>query len=239
MVEEDADGTRRTGGGKGNRQGTPQGGVLSPLLANLYLHLLDRIWERHDLASTYRARLVRYADDLVIVCARGVEEPMRVLRSVLERLGLSLNEVKTRVVDARKEPFDFLGFSFHLRRSRKSGKRYPHVEPSKRSVQRIKDRAKQLTHRRRTPVPMPQLIGELNRTLRGWSNYFHYRNCTQALSKVKMHVEERVRTQLRQRHKLVSRAQAYQRFPGQVIYGRYGLFKLPTTAPWRAAHALE
>jgi RNA-directed DNA polymerase len=162
---------------------------------------------------------VRYADDLVIVCARGVEEPMRVLRRVLERLGLSLNETKTRVVDARKEPFDFLGFSFHLRCSRKSGRRYPHVEPSKRSVQRIKDRTKQLTHRRRTPVPMPQVIGELNRTLRGWANYFHHRNCTQALSKVKMHVEERVRTHLRRRHKLVSRAQAYQRFPGQVIYG--------------------
>jgi RNA-directed DNA polymerase len=95
-----------------------------------------------------------------------------------------------------------------------------------------------MTHRRRTPVPMPQLIGELNRTLRGWSNYFHHRHCTQALFKVKMHVEERVRTQLRRRHKLISRAQAYRRFPGQGLYGRYGLFKLPTTAPWRTAHAL-
>jgi hypothetical protein len=180
---------------------------------------------------------VRYADDLVILCAGKVEEPMRVLRQVLERLGLRLNETKTRVVDARDEPFDFLGFSFHLRRSRKSGKRYPQVEPSKRSVQRIKDRTKQLTARRRTPVPMPQVIEELNQTLRGWSHYFHHRNCSKVLSKVKMHVEERVRTHLRRRHKLVRRAKAYQRFPGQVIYGRYGLFKLPTTAPWRAAHA--
>lgn len=221
VEEEEEDGTRRTGGGgKGNRQGTPQGGVISPLLANLYLHVLDRIWERHDLAGTYGARLVRYADDLVILCAGKVEEPMRVLRRVLERLGLSLNETKTRVVDARDESFDFLGFSLHLRRSRKSGKRYPHVEPSKRSVQRIKDRTKQLTARRRTPVPMPEVIGELNRTLRGWANYFHHRNCTKALSKVKMHVEERVRAHLRRRHKLVSRAQAYQHFPGQVIYGR-------------------
>jgi RNA-directed DNA polymerase len=90
--------------------------VISPLLANLYLHLLDRIWERHELAGTYGARLVRYADDLVILCAGKVEEPMRVSRQVLERLGLRLNETKTRVVDARKEPYDFLGFSFHLRR---------------------------------------------------------------------------------------------------------------------------
>ena len=239
VVEEDEDGTRRSdGGGKGNRRGTPQGGVISPLLANLYLHLLDRIWERHGLEARYGARMVRYADDLVVCCAGDVAVPMQVLRHVLGRLDLSLNETKTRTVDAREESFDFLGFSFRVRRSRHSGKHYPHVEPSKRSVQRIKDRTKQLTDRRRTPVPLPRIIGELNRTLRGWSNYFHHRNCSGVFSEVKMHVEERVRTQLRRRHKLISRAQAYQRFPGQVIYGRYGVFKLPTTAPWRVAHAL-
>ncbi|WP_459874138.1 reverse transcriptase domain-containing protein, partial [Endothiovibrio diazotrophicus] len=160
------------------RQGTPQGGVISPLLSNLYLHLLDRIWERNHLRIRLRTRLVRYADDVVALCAGDVEAPMAVLRQVVERLGLRLNEAKTRVVDAREESFDFLGFSIHLRRSRKSGKRYPHVEPSKRSVQRIKERTKTLTDRRRTPVPMPQVIGEVNRTLRGWANYFHYRNCT-------------------------------------------------------------
>jgi len=239
VVEEDDDGTRRTsGGGKGNRQGTPQGGVISPLLSNLYLHLLDRIWERHELERRYRTRLVRYADDVVALSAGDVGAPMAALRQILGKLDLRLNEAKTRVVDAREESFDFLGFSFHLRRSRHSGKRYPHVEPSRRSVQRIKDRTKVLTDRRRTPVPMPHIIAELNRTLRGWSNYFHHRNCTGVMSKVKMHVEERVRTHLRRRHKLVSRAQGYQRFPGRVIHGRYGLFKLPTNAPWRTAHAL-
>ena len=209
--------------------------MISPLLANLYLHLLDRIWERHGLARRLRARIVRYADDLVICCAGSTEVPMQVLRTVLGRLELKLNETKTRIVDARREGFDFLGFRFELRRSRRSGKRYPHVEPSKRSIQRIKDRTKELTARRRTPVPLPQLVGEVNRTLRGWSAYFHYRNSSNAFSKVKMHVEERMRTQLRRRHKLGSRAQAYNRFPGRVIYGRYGLFKLPTTAPWHSA----
>jgi hypothetical protein len=138
----------------------------------------------------------------------------------------------------RSESFDFLGFQFQVRRSRRSGQRYPHVEPSKRAVQRVKDRTTQLTDRRRTPVPLPHLVGELNRTLRGWSNYFHHRNCTGVFSQVKMHVEERVRTQLRRRYKLISRAQAYQRFPGPILYGRYGIFKLPTTAPWRSAHAV-
>jgi len=238
-VVEEKDGTRRTsGGGKGNRKGTPQGGVISPLLSNLYLHILDRIWERHELEARYRARLVRYADDLVILCAKSVDAPMAMLRKVLGKLDLSLNETKTRVVDARKESFDFLGFNIGLRRSSKSGKRYPHVEPSKRSEQRIKDRTKELTGRNRTPVPMSRIIGELNRTLRGWSNYFHYRNCTVSMSRVKMHVEERVRTHLRRRHNLATRAKGYQQFPGHVIYGRYGLFKLPTKAPWKSAHAL-
>ncbi|MCP3953330.1 MAG: group II intron reverse transcriptase/maturase [Desulfobacterales bacterium] len=236
VVEEDADGIRRNdGGGKGSRRGTPQGGVISPLLANWYLHLLDRIWERHRMEVRYRARMVRYADDLVICCSKDVEAPMQVLRYVLDRLDLRLNESKTRIVDARDESFDFLGFCIHRRRSFKSKKLYPHVEPSKRSIQRIKDRTKQLTNRRRTPVPLYQLIGELNRTLCGWSNYFHYRNCTTVFSKVKMHVEERMRTQLRRRYKVTSRARANQRFPGQVIHGRYGVFKLPTTAPYRVA----
>jgi group II intron reverse transcriptase/maturase len=238
VVEEDGEGTQRNGGGgKGNRRGTPQGGVISPLLANLYLHLLDRIWERHGLEERYRARMVRYADDLVICCAKNVEMPMKALRHVLERLDLSLNESKTRIVDTHEESFDFLGFGFQMRRSRNSGKRYPHVEPSKRSIQRIKDRTKQLTDRRRTPVPIPRMVEELNQTLRGWSNYFYYRNCTNVFSKVKAHVEERVRTQLRRRYKLSSRQRAYQAFPRQMIHGRYGVFKLPTSAPWRTAHA--
>ena len=117
------------------------------------------------------------------------------------------------------------------------GRYYPHVEPSRRSVQRIKERTTALTDRRRTPVPMPILIGELNRTVRGWSNYFHHRNGTWVMSKVKMHVEERVRTHLRRRHHLAGRSQGYHRFPGELIYRDYGLFKLPTHAPWRSAHA--
>src|SRR6056297_4288354 len=113
VMEMDKDGTKRNvGGGKGNRTGTPQGGVISPLLANLYLHLLDRIWERHDLAKQYGARIVRYADDLVILCTGSVHRPLETLRYVLDRLDLRLNEKKTRIVNAYKESFDFLGFSF-------------------------------------------------------------------------------------------------------------------------------
>jgi group II intron reverse transcriptase/maturase len=239
VVEDDGNGKRRTtGGGKANRKGTPQGGVISPLLANLYLHLLDRIWDRHNLEQRLGARLVRYADDLVILCRGDVRQPMEVLQTVLERLDLQLNQTKTKVVDARTEGFDFLGFSYRLRRSRKSGKVYPHVEPSRRSMQRLKDRVKQLTDRCRCPVPLDDVMIELNASLRGWTGYFHYRNSSNVFRNVKMQVEERLRTHLRRRHKLHSRGAAYIRFPNHRLYLRYGLFKLPTSAGWKKAHAL-
>lgn len=236
MMEEDEDGTRRNAGG-GHRHGTPQGGVISPLLANLYLHLLDRLWERHHLERRYGAKLVRYADDLVILCRREPERPFALLQQVLGRLDLTLNAEKTRIVDAR-EGFDFLGFRFQVRKSRFSGKVYPHVEPTKRAQQRLRDTVRTLTERRLTRLPLPDIVGRLNRYLRGWSGYFHFRNSTGVFRNAKSFVEERVRAHLRKRHKLHSRAQGYQRFPAKVLYGRVGLFKLPTNAAWRTAHAL-
>jgi group II intron reverse transcriptase/maturase len=239
VVEEDAGGGGRMGGGKGNRRGTPQGGVISPLLANLYLHLLDRIWERHGLERRLGARLVRYCDDFVVLCGQGVERPLAVVQAVLGRLDLSLNEAKSRVLDAREERFNFLGFSFELRRSRKSGRRYPHVEPAKKSVQRIRDEVKRLTARRRTPVPLGQVVGEVNQALRGWTGYFHHRNCSAVFARLKWSVEEQMRTHLRKRHGVRHRPSGYRRFPTAHLYRDLGLFKLPTTAPWCSAHALR
>jgi len=158
----------------------------------------------------------------VALGAGDTQAPMQVLRHVLARMGLSLNEAKTPVVDARDEAFDFVGFRFCLCTSRRSGKRYPHVECSRAAVQSIKDRSKVLTDRRRTSVLPPLIVTELNRCLCGWSNYLHYRNSTQVMAAIKMHAEQRVRTHPRRRHKLVSRAQAYQRLPGRVHLPRPG-----------------
>ena len=141
VMEVDKDGTKRNiGGGKGNRKGTPQGGVISPLLANLYLHILDRIWERGNLQQRLGARIVRYADDIVILCRRAkADKAMATLRYVLERLGLTLNQAKTKTVNAYKDKFNFLGFTIWMGTSRKTGNHYPHVQPSKKSLQIIKD----------------------------------------------------------------------------------------------------
>lgn len=240
VMEMAKDGTKRNiGGGKANTKGTPQGGVISPLLANLYLHLLDRIWHKRQLQKQLGARLVRYADDFVVLCRKGTEQPMAVVRRVLERLGLVLNEDKTRVVNARKEGFNFLGFELRMGRSRRTGNLYPLVQPSRKALKKIKDNVTALTDRRMTPKSLSVIIEEVNTALRGWVGYFHYRNSSKAFNRLKFHVEARVRTHLRKRHKIKSRAAGFTMFTNRSLYEKYGLYKVPTTAGWTKAHALR
>lgn len=241
IMEMDKDGTKRNiGGGKGNRKGTPQGGVISPLLSNLYLHLLDRIWERNNLQQRLGARIVRYADDIVILCRKNKsDQAMTVLRQVLERLELTLNETKTKSVNVYEGKFDFLGFTLWMGRGRKTGNYYPHVQPSKRAEQKVKDRITELTKRGRTIMPLEWVVNEVNTMVRGWVGYFHYRNCSQTMSRVRNHLEQRLITHLRKRHKVRDRKTGYVRFPNRSLYEKYGLYKVPTTAGWKKAHALR
>jgi len=241
IMEVDRDGTKRNiGGGKGSRQGTPQGGVISPLLANLYLHILDRIWKKGNLQERLGARIVRYADDIVILCRRTkADKAMATLCYVLERLKLTLNESKTKRVNAFKGRFDFLGFTIWMGKSRKTGNYYPHVQPSKESLRYIKDQVTELTERKKTRKPLIQVVREVNATVRGWVGYFHYRNCSKALAHVRGHVEERLRTHLRKRHKIKIRATGYILFKNRNLYEKYGLYKVPTSSGWTNAHALR
>jgi len=239
VIGEDEDGTRKNvGGGKANSKGTPQGGVISPLLSNCYLHLLERIWDRHQLCWKLKARIVRYADDFVVLCGGNVAAPLAAVRQVLDRLDLTLNEAKTRMVDAREESFTFLGFAIRVSRSWRTGKSYPHVCPAPKSLAKIKERIKQKTARRLTPVPLADVVRNVNASLRGWVGYFHYRNSSKVLDKVKTHAEERLRTHLMRRHKIKDRGAALERFPRQTLYANYGLYKVPATAGWKTAHAL-
>lgn len=238
VIGEDENGKRKTvGGGKANSQGTPQGGVISPLLSNVYLHLLDRIWDRHRLKDKLGAHLVRYADDFVVLCRKGVDEPLNAVRHVLDRLGLSLNETKTHIVDAREASFDFLGFTIQMSLGAKSGKPYPNVRPSDKAVKKIKTRLTELTQRELTCIPLGDVVANVNRSLRGWVNYFHYRNSSLAMSKVRNHAEDRLRTHLRKRHKVKDRGTALKRFRCVDLYDRYGLFRPPAKAGWKSAHA--
>jgi RNA-directed DNA polymerase len=238
VIGEDDNGVKKNvGGGKANSKGTPQGGVISPLLANCYLHILDRIWQRQRLKDKLKAHLVRYADDFVVLCAKGVEEALKVVRHVLDRLGLTLNEAKTQIVDATEASFNFLGFSIRMSRGMRTGKPYPHVCPSAKSMQKIKTKLTALTGRELTPIALDKIVGNVNRSLHGWANYFHYRNCNQAMEKVKTHAEQRMRMHLMKRHKVKDRGIGEGRFPSVTLYRRYGLYKVPTAAGWKSAHA--
>ena len=239
VIGEDDSGVKRTvGGGKANRKGTPQGGVISPLLSNCYLHILDRIWQRRHMKGRLQAHLVRYADDFVVMCRKDVEEPLQVVRHVLDRLGLSLNEAKTHIVDATQASFNFLGFTIQMSRGASTGKPYPNVRPADKSLKKIKARLTALTGRNLTAIPLGDIVGRVNRSLRGWANYFHYRNSSLAMSKVRHHAEERLRLHLMKRHKVRDRGIGLGRFPRRDLYGRYGLYKVPTVSGWRSAHAL-
>lgn len=238
VVGEDDKGTKmHVGGGKANTCGTPQGGIISPLLANCYLHILDRIWERLQLVQKLKAHIVRYADDFVVLCKGSVMQPLAVIRHVLGRLDLTLNESKTHIVDARKGSFKFLGFDLRASKSWRTGRRYIHVSPASKSLKKIKDRIKHRTTRNLTPVPLEDIVKGVNASLRGWSNYFHYGNSSKALGQVKTYAEERLRTHLMKRHKIKDRGIGLGRFPSQHLYERYGLYKVPTTAGWKTAHA--
>ena len=187
------------------RRGTPQGGVISPLLANCYLHILDRIWQRRHLKGKLGAHLVRYADDFVVMCRKDVAEPLQVVRQVLERLGLNLNETKTRIVDATKASFDFLGFAIRMSRGRRTGKPYPHVCPADKSLMKNRAKLTQMTRRELNPIAMERIVGNVNQSLIGWVNYFQYRNSNLVLEKLKTHAEQRLRKHLMTRHKVKDR----------------------------------
>ena len=181
--------------------GTPQGGVISPLLANVYLHAFDRAWVESGTGT-----LVRYADDFVVLCStrEQAEEAHRRARALLGDLGLTLHPDKTRVVDLRegKEGFDFLGCHFHARMSGRLWEQrgiiryYLHRWPSQRSMKRARQKVKALTSRSRAGVDLGETIGRLNLFLRGWGNYFRTGNAASTFVSLDRYVVWRLRSLL-------------------------------------------
>jgi len=171
--------------------GTPQGGVISPLLANIYLNELDRVWtERGYNSIRYEAHLVRYADDMVILCRRDAERYYAEFKQEIEQLGLALNETKTRVVDAR-DGFDFLGMRFAYKRSRQ-GKMNCYKWPTPQAVSRIKEKVRRAIGGR-GHWNMADAIQRVNPIVRGWGNYFRYGNSFEQFEKVDRYVWWRLR----------------------------------------------
>jgi RNA-directed DNA polymerase len=223
VEERDGDGTRRMTGGKGSRQGTPQGGVISPLLANLYMNRFLKHWRRTGRGEAYRARVVSYADDFVILSRGCAAEALAWTRAVMTRLGLALNETKTVIRNARHERFDFLGYSFGPHHYRKDGHWYLGASPSKKSVLRLKAKVSDILVPGNTGN-WHEVRDRLNRLLRGWSAYFGYGTRLPAYRAVDNHVYERVRRFLVRRHKVPSHG--ITRFPREAVFGALGVLHL-------------
>lgn len=210
--------------------GSPQGGVISPLLANVYLHFLDRIWEERCRGL---GLLVRYADDFVVMCAtrEKAEEALRRVKIVFDRLKLTLHPEKTRIVETGvgKDGFVFLGCHHQMVRSFFQKKRsYLFRWPSPKAMQKVRDSIRELTDRRRRAgmKDVREVIGDLNPVLRGWGNYFRTGNASAKFLAIDRYVEERLQRLLAKRGG--SRRAPFR--PGEWPHSRFveehGLYKL-------------
>jgi RNA-directed DNA polymerase len=223
VEERDEPGRRRMSGGQRSTRGTPQGGVISPLLANIYMHRFLRAWRHRDKGRAYRARLITYADDFVIVSRGQAAAALTWTRAVMERIGLTLNDAKTSIRNARTEPFDFLGYTFGPDRYRKNGHWYLAAKPSRKSVQRVKA-AVDAVLRPGNHERWPEVSADLNRRLRGWATYFSYGTRVLAYRAIDHYVADAVQHFLRRRHRVPTRGT--RRFGAQHVFGKLGVLRL-------------
>jgi RNA-directed DNA polymerase len=196
------------GGGKPKvtrpTKGTPQGGVISPLLANMYLHWFDHVFYRADGPAKWaKAKLVRYADDFVVLARYQGPKLTGWIEAKLEGwMGLEINREKTRVVDLRDEgaSLDFLGFTFRKDRDLKGqGHKYLNVTVSKKSLRRERGKLREMTSSRMCFKPLPQIVEEMNRQLRGWANYFKYGYPRKGFREINSYARERLTKHARRR----------------------------------------
>jgi group II intron reverse transcriptase/maturase len=234
-------GVMEEGQWRATAMGTPQGGVISPLLANIYLHVLDRIWEDR---CAHLGTLVRYADDFVVMCRTpaAVEEARRRVGLVLARLGLELPPEKTRVVDLSRgcEGFDFLGCHLRKRMSgpiwKRSRQRVYFLQrwPSQRAMRQARTRVRDLTSRRRCHEDLRTVIAEINPVVRGWGQYFRTGNAATRFIQLDRYVEDRLRGLLLKRHGsriAAGRADAWRR----PFFEALGLYRLRGTVQYPGA----
>ena len=230
VEERDEKGKRRMTGGKSNPCGTPQGGVISPLLANLYMNRFLKYWRITGREKAFQAHVVNYADDFVILSRRHAAEARDWTRQVMRRLGLTLNEAKTQLKEARQESFDFLGYAFGTKHNRWNGRGYLGAAPSKKSVARLRQKVNGVL------VPgnkgaWPEVRNRLNGILRGGSSYFSYGTRRPAYKAVNHHVADRVRHFLTRRQKQPGRGT--RPLADAEVFGALGVLPL-NWAPQRA-----
>ncbi len=223
VEERDERGNRRMSGGKKSKMGTPQGGVISPLLANIYMHRFLRAWRQRGKDRQYEARIVNYADDFVILSRGHAAQALAWTRWAMTSIGLTLNETKTCIRNVHHESFDFLGYTFGWEHYRKDGHRYLAAKPCKKSLKRVKQSVRAVL-RPGNQAPWRDVTAHLNRILRGWANYFSHGTRTMAYRTVDDYVYASVRNFLRRRHKV--RTRGTRRFSAEQVFGELGVLRL-------------
>jgi len=222
VEERNEQGRPKYSGGKRSKQGTPQGGVISPLLANIYINRLLRVFAKSELMKRSGAVLVNYADDFVVVARRGAAEVLAQVKQWLDGMKLTLNETKTSIRDARKEHFRFLGYELGPLVYKKTGQKYLGARPSKKAMEHARGEVSRILRRGRTER-WEEIAGELNRFLRGWATYFAYDSPMHAFNVLDWHVTERVRNFLSRRHKV---ARATSRFKYNEVHRSLGVLEV-------------
>jgi len=225
VEETDGQGRKqRTTRNKDDGRGTPQGGVASPLLANLYMRRFIEGWKRLGHEQRLQAYIVNYADDFVI-CTRGrAEEAMAAMRAMMSKLRLTVNEQKTRRCQLPEGTFTFLGYTFGRHYSRQTGGSYVGPRPALKKVRKLCREISEVTDRRTCLRATGDEVGKLNQKLNGWANYFCLGPVVRVYEVVMKHVRRRLRRWLCHKHKV--RSGEYARFPNQVLHDKLGLVQL-------------
>jgi RNA-directed DNA polymerase len=223
VEERDENGNRRLTGGRQSTCGTPQGGVISPLLANLYMNRFLKYWRQTGRSEAFLAHVINYADDFVILSRGYAAEALEWTRRVMAKLGLTINEAKTSLRNAWRDEFDFLGYTFGRLRHFREGYWYFGARPSQKSISRLRSKVGNLL-KRSNVQPWPEVRDQLNQILRGWRAYFCRGMSTKAVRVIDNYVPERVRRFLVQRHKI--KGGGTKRFPDSEIFGALGVIRL-------------